>query len=138
MISQVAFLSLCVCAFKRLFFNYHKYSSYVYSEKQANLTKSPSFFWHCLVNWKQVWEFSSNFCGFLRIYELCIQWNLDLRKILGVKKIFLKSRFFLISNTRKPLKKHNSAKWTSETKQISRRTFSNASNYICGYLISFN
>ena len=34
-------------------------------------------------------------------------------------KIFLKSRFFLISNTRKPLKKHNSAKWTSETIQIS-------------------
>ena len=48
-----------------------------------------------------------------------IQWNLDLRKILGVTKIFLKSRFFLISNTRKPLKKHNSAKWTSETIQIS-------------------
>ena len=39
-----------------------------------------------------------------------IQWNLDLRKILGVTKIFLKSRFFLISNTRKPLKKHNFAK----------------------------
>ena len=34
-----------------------------------------------------------------------IQWTLDLRKILGVTKIFLKSRFFLISNTRKPLKK---------------------------------
>ena len=48
-----------------------------------------------------------------------VQWNLDLRKILGVTKIFLKSRFFLISNTRKPLKKHNSAKWTSETIQIS-------------------
>ena len=48
-----------------------------------------------------------------------IQWNLDLRKILGVTKIFLKSRFFLISNTRKPLKKHNFAKWTSETIQIS-------------------
>ena len=25
-----------------------------------------------------------------------LQWNLDLRKILGVNKIFLKSRFFLI------------------------------------------
>ena len=32
-----------------------------------------------------------------------LQWNLDLRKILGVSKIFLKSRFFLISNTRKSL-----------------------------------
>ena len=30
-----------------------------------------------------------------------VQWNLDLRKILGVDKIFLKSRFFLISNTLK-------------------------------------
>ena len=39
-----------------------------------------------------------------------IQWNFDLRKILGVTTIFLKSRFFLISNTRKPLKKHNFAK----------------------------
>ena len=47
-----------------------------------------------------------------------VQWNLDLRKILGVTKIFLKSRFFLISSTRKPLKKHNFAKWTSKTTQI--------------------
>ena len=47
-----------------------------------------------------------------------VQWNLNLRKTLGVTKIFLKSRFFLISNTRKPLKKHNFAKWTSETIQI--------------------
>ena len=38
---------------------------------------------------------------------LGIQWPLILRKIFGVTKIFLKSRFFLISNTRKPLKKHN-------------------------------
>ena len=38
-----------------------------------------------------------------------IQWNLDLRKILGVDKIFLKSRFFLISNTGKPLKVTNIA-----------------------------
>ena len=30
-------------------------------------------------------------------------WTLDLRKILGVTKIFLKSRFFLISNTRNSL-----------------------------------
>ena len=35
---------------------------------------------------------------------LGIQWPLILRKIFGVTKIFLKSRFFLISNTRKPLK----------------------------------
>ena len=41
---------------------------------------------------------------------LVLQWNLDLRKILGVTKSFLKSRFFFISNTRKPLKKHNFAK----------------------------
>ena len=32
-----------------------------------------------------------------------IQWNLDLRKILGVTKIFLRSRFFLISNKGKSL-----------------------------------
>ena len=32
-----------------------------------------------------------------------IQWNLDLRKVLGVARIFLKSRFFLISNKRKSL-----------------------------------
>ena len=36
-----------------------------------------------------------------------VQWNLDLRKILGVDKIFLKSRFFLISNTGKPAKVTN-------------------------------
>ena len=39
-----------------------------------------------------------------------LQWNLDLRKILKVTKIFLKLRFFLISNIRKSLKKHNFAK----------------------------
>ena len=39
-----------------------------------------------------------------------VQQNLDIRKILGATKISLKSRFFLISNTRKPLKKHNPAK----------------------------
>ena len=33
--------------------------------------------------------------------------------------LFLNSRFFLISNTRKPFKKHNFAKWTSETIQMS-------------------
>ena len=35
--------------------------------------------------------------------ESPIQWNLDLRKILGVTKIFLESRFFLISNKRNSL-----------------------------------
>ena len=40
---------------------------------------------------------------------MVVQWNLDLRKILGVDKIFLKSRFFLISNTGKPLKVTNKA-----------------------------
>ena len=52
-----------------------------------------------------------NFCGFdfqdlqfTAVYNYIlfsfplVQWNLDLRKILGVNKIFLKSRFFLISN----------------------------------------
>ena len=41
---------------------------------------------------------------FLKTHFIQIQWNLDLRKILGVTKIFLKSRFFLISNTGKPMK----------------------------------
>ena len=36
-----------------------------------------------------------------------VQQNLDIRKILGATKISLKSRFFLISNTRKPMKMHN-------------------------------
>ena len=36
-------------------------------------------------------------------YAIDVQWNLDLRKILGVTKIFLKSRFFLISNIGKSL-----------------------------------
>ena len=40
-------------------------------------------------------------------FEDMVQWNLDLRKILGVAKIFLKTRFFLISNTAKPLKVTN-------------------------------
>ena len=43
------------------------------------------------LSFRQVVEFSS--CE--------LQWNLELRKILGVTKIFLKSRFFLISNTRR-------------------------------------
>ena len=40
---------------------------------------------------------------FSRPHLNMVQWNLDLRKILGVTKIFLKSRFFLISNKRKSL-----------------------------------
>ena len=44
-----------------------------------------------------------------KFYSTVVQWNLDLRKILGVDKIFLKSRFFLISNTGKPLKVTNKA-----------------------------
>ena len=40
-----------------------------------------------------------------------IQWNLDLRKILGGTKIFLKSRFFLISNTRKSLITYINNNW---------------------------
>ena len=47
----------------------------------------------------------------LTIHTFLLQWNLDIRKILGVTKIFLKSRFFLISNTRNPLKKHNILYW---------------------------
>ena len=35
-----------------------------------------------------------------------IQTNLDLRKMLVTSKIFLKSRFFLISNTEKSLKSY--------------------------------
>ena len=66
----------------------------------STVTKS-SLIWQTSENWKD------------------IQWTLDLRKILGETKIFLKSRFFLISSTRKPLKKHNMAKWTSETIQMS-------------------
>ena len=40
--------------------------------------------------------------------SILVQSFTDLRKILGETKIFLKSRFFLISNTRKPFQKHNS------------------------------
>ena len=48
-----------------------------------------------------LWEKNTRFG--LILGRLVVQWNLDLRKILGVTKIFLKSRFFLISNTRKSL-----------------------------------
>ena len=48
-----------------------------------------------------LWEKNTRFG--LILGQLVVQWNLDLRKILGVTKIFLKSRFFLISNTRKSL-----------------------------------
>ena len=54
--------------------------------------------------------------------EKIVQWNLDLRKILEVIKIFLKSRFFLISNTRsnheKLLIKHKIANWTPKTMKM--------------------
>ena len=62
-----------------------------------------------------------------------VQWTLDLRKILGVTKIFLKSRFFLISNTRKPLKKHNFAKWTSETIRMSYCSIIVKCFWLCRY-----
>ena len=63
-----------------------------------------------------------------------IQWNLDLRKFLGVTKIFLKSRFFLISNTRKPLKKHNfESEHLKQYKCCIALSLSNASYYICRY-----
>ena len=75
--------------------------------------------------WRNRWTFMDGFtvttllmlncqsgCIFFWKTDLAItiQWTLDLRKILGVTKFFLKSKFFLISNTRKPLKKHNFAK----------------------------
>ena len=44
----------------------------------------------------------AEWCQIVKL-NVYVQWNLDLRKILGVTKIFLKSRFFLISNTRKSL-----------------------------------
>ena len=53
--------------------------------------------------------FKKYFLQFREFMTMIIQWNLDLRKILGVDKIFLKSRFFLISNTGKPLKVTNIA-----------------------------
>ena len=59
-------------------------------------------------------KLSCNSCGSLKRFPHTftnasqrVQWNLDLRKILGVDKIFLKSRFFLISNSGKPLKVTN-------------------------------
>ena len=55
--------------------------------------------------------------------------------MLVTLKIFLKSRFFLISNTGKPLEKllikHKFAKWTPETTLIS-----NAFDYLCRYFHS--
>ena len=68
---------------------------------------------------------------------LTVQWNLDLRKILGVTKIFLKSRFFLISNTRKPLKKHKfENEHLKQYKCCIALSLSNASDYICRYVHS--
>ena len=51
----------------------------------------------------------SPFMSFIPNFILIVQWTLDLRKILGVDKIFLKSRFLLISNTGEPLKVANKA-----------------------------
>ena len=64
-----------------------------------------------LLMYKQVYQKSAYFLSaqmadLSRSFSVFImQWTLDLRKIL-----VLKSRFFLISNTRKPLKRHNFAK----------------------------
>ena len=68
-----------------------------------------------------------------------IQWNLDLRKILGVTKIFLKSRFFLISNTRRnPWKSITlQNEHLKQYKYLIALTLSNASDYICGYFHIF-
>ena len=66
-----------------------------------------------------------------------LQWNFDLGKILGVTKIFLKSRFFLISNTRKPLKKHKfEDEHLKQYKCCIALSMSNASDYICRYVHS--
>jgi hypothetical protein len=51
------------------------------------------------------WNFLDAGGNFLRFLEMKIQTSLDLRKILVAAKIFLKSRFFLISNMRNNLKK---------------------------------
>merc|ERR1712051_572119 len=70
--------------------------------------------------------------------SLSIEWNLDLRKILGVTKIFLKSRFLLISNTRKPLKSITLQNvHLKQYKYPIALTLSNASDYICGYFHIF-
>ena len=70
-------------------------------------------------NQSMTWDFCNIEFVKWQMIAILIQWNLNLRKILGVTKIFLKSRFFLIPDTRKPLKEHNFAKWTSETIQMS-------------------
>ena len=71
--------------------------------------------------YRTVWQYWLHSCTVNWLQEKwdLIQRNLDLGKILGVTKIFLSSRFFFISNTRKPLKKHNFVKWISETIQMS-------------------
>ena len=58
----------------------------------------------CIRNSRVLEMFYRHFCAkALILVNPIVQWNLDLRKILGVTKIFLKSRFFLISNSRKSL-----------------------------------
>ena len=49
--------------------------------------------------------------------------RLDYHKIICNCLCTVKSRFFLISNTRKPLKKHKFAKWTSEVLHNSKSIF---------------
>ena len=71
--------------------------------------------------------------------ELVVQWNLDLRKIFGVDKIFLKSRFFLISNTRRnpweSIRLQNEC--LKQYKYLIALTLSNASDYICRYFVPY-
>ena len=60
-------------------------------------------------------------CWYKQSVKTVEQWTLDLRKILGVTKIFLKSKLFLISNTRKPLKK----KWKENKMGINKWNWEN-------------
>ena len=54
-----------------------------------------------------------------------IQWNLDLRKILGVTKIFPKWRFLLISNTKN---NHKTRRELIRSKTAGKMTFSKISS----------
>ena len=68
-----------------------------------------------------------------------LQLTLDLRKILVTHKIFLKSRFYLISNTRnnhkKLLIKHKIANWAPQTIKM---PISNGFDYLCRHFHSLN
>ena len=50
---------------------------------------------------KNAWDFASEALTDFKILFSEVQYTLDLRKILGVNQIFLKSRLFLISNKTK-------------------------------------